>query len=148
MKAVVFDRFSGPEVLEHREVAEPAGVGGQGRGDLQVGVGPRPQPGAAVEGAEHLRVEAPTAELDEALSLAGDHLSLYQLTIEEGTRFFDLHRLGQLVVPDDERAAVPLPVRAVAVDDVHLPQRLAEIERRGHQIADQLLQRGLVARVG
>ena len=50
-------------------------------------------------------VEAWEKELDEAIALAADHLSLYQLTIEEGTRFFDLHRLGKLVVPDDERAA-------------------------------------------
>lgn len=50
-------------------------------------------------------VEAWEKELDQAIALAADHLSLYQLTIEEGTRFFDLHRLGKLVVPDDERAA-------------------------------------------
>jgi len=45
------------------------------------------------------------AELDEAIALAADHLSLYQLTIEEGTRFFDLHRLGKFEVPDDDHAA-------------------------------------------
>lgn len=45
------------------------------------------------------------AELEEAISLAADHLSLYQLTIEEGTPFFDLHRRGRLVVPDDDHAA-------------------------------------------
>ena len=30
-------------------------------------------------------------ELEEAIGLAADHLSLYQLTIEEGTPFFNLH---------------------------------------------------------
>jgi oxygen-independent coproporphyrinogen-3 oxidase len=45
------------------------------------------------------------AELKEALSLAADHLSLYQLTIEEGTPFFALARAGKLTVPDDETAA-------------------------------------------
>ena len=45
------------------------------------------------------------AELAEMLDLAGDHLSLYQLTIEPGTRFFDLFEAGKLVVPEDDLAA-------------------------------------------
>jgi putative oxygen-independent coproporphyrinogen III oxidase len=45
------------------------------------------------------------AELAEALALAADHLSLYQLTIEPGTRFAVLHGQGALVLPDDEDAA-------------------------------------------
>ena len=44
-------------------------------------------------------------ELGRALALGPDHLSLYQLTIEEGTRFGDLHRLGRLSVPPDDAAA-------------------------------------------
>ncbi len=44
-------------------------------------------------------------ELDEALTLAGDHLSLYQLTIEPGTGFATLARRGDLVPPDEETAA-------------------------------------------
>jgi putative oxygen-independent coproporphyrinogen III oxidase len=44
-------------------------------------------------------------ELDEALMLAGDHLSLYQLTIEPGTAFATLSRRGELVVPAEEDAA-------------------------------------------
>ena len=44
-------------------------------------------------------------ELDEALMLAGDHLSLYQLTIEPGTAFATRERLGELVVPAEEDAA-------------------------------------------
>jgi putative oxygen-independent coproporphyrinogen III oxidase len=44
-------------------------------------------------------------ELDEALGLAGDHLSLYQLTIEPGTAFATLARLGDLVTPDEDTAA-------------------------------------------
>ena len=35
------------------------------------------------------------AELSRALELAAGHLSLYQLTIEHGTRFFDLRRAGK-----------------------------------------------------
>ena len=45
------------------------------------------------------------AELRRALDLAADHLSLYQLTVEPGTNFEALHRRGELVLPDDDRAA-------------------------------------------
>lgn len=49
--------------------------------------------------------EAWRSELDRAIDLAADHLSLYQLTIEQGTPFFDLHERGKLVVPDGDRSA-------------------------------------------
>ncbi|HET7880560.1 MAG TPA: radical SAM family heme chaperone HemW [Acetobacteraceae bacterium] len=45
------------------------------------------------------------AELRQALALAADHLSLYQLTIEPGTRFEAMHRRGELVLPDEELGA-------------------------------------------
>ncbi|MCJ2018203.1 radical SAM family heme chaperone HemW [Methylobacterium sp. E-065] len=41
-------------------------------------------------------------ELAEALKRAGEHLSLYQLTIEPGTPFYGLASTGKLVVPDDD----------------------------------------------
>jgi oxygen-independent coproporphyrinogen-3 oxidase len=44
-------------------------------------------------------------ELGEALSLAADHLSLYQLTIEDGTPFAALYRAGKIATPDDDTAA-------------------------------------------
>ena len=44
------------------------------------------------------------AELRAALALAADHLSLYQLTIEPGTKFEAMHRRGELVLPDDDTA--------------------------------------------
>jgi oxygen-independent coproporphyrinogen-3 oxidase len=44
-------------------------------------------------------------ELGQAISLAADHLSLYQLTIEEGTPFFALHQAGKLKTPDPELGA-------------------------------------------
>ena len=44
-------------------------------------------------------------ELKRAISYAADHLSLYQLTIEEGTPFFNLHKAGKLIVPDEDHAA-------------------------------------------
>lgn len=51
-------------------------------------------------------VEEWDRELKEAVSYAVDHLSLYQLTIEEGTPFYGLHKAGKLVVPDGEQSAV------------------------------------------
>jgi oxygen-independent coproporphyrinogen-3 oxidase len=44
-------------------------------------------------------------ELNEAIGYAVDHLSLYQLTIEEGTPFFGLHQNGKIVLPDADAAA-------------------------------------------
>ena len=44
-------------------------------------------------------------ELTEALWLAQGHLSLYQLTIEEGTRYYDLFRAGKLKMPAEELSA-------------------------------------------
>ena len=48
------------------------------------------------------------AELGEALTLAADHLSLYQLTIEDGTAFGERHAIGRLggLVEDDTAAAM------------------------------------------
>lgn len=50
-------------------------------------------------------VAAWTKELREALAMAGDHLSVYQLTIEPGTAFHTLHARGDVVLPDDDEAA-------------------------------------------
>ena len=46
------------------------------------------------------------AELARALDLAGEHLSLYQLTLERGTRFWQEHARGSFTMPDEEIAAV------------------------------------------
>ena len=44
------------------------------------------------------------SELREALEIAGDHLSLYQLTIEPDTPFEKLHKAGKLITPEPELA--------------------------------------------
>jgi len=44
-------------------------------------------------------------ELTRALAEQQGHMSLYQLTIEEGTRYGDLHAAGKLIVPDEATAA-------------------------------------------
>jgi putative oxygen-independent coproporphyrinogen III oxidase len=43
-------------------------------------------------------------ELKRAIAEAAEHLSLYQLTIEEGTPFFALHAAGKLKTPDEAMA--------------------------------------------
>ena len=45
------------------------------------------------------------AELARALAFGTDHLSLYQLTLEPGTRFTALHKQGKLTLPDAETSA-------------------------------------------
>ncbi len=45
-------------------------------------------------------------ELDRALGLCADHLSLYQLTIEPGTGFEALRRQGRIALPDEDEAAL------------------------------------------
>jgi len=44
-------------------------------------------------------------ELTRALSFAADHLSLYQLTIEDGTPFAARHAMGRLHIPDGDAAS-------------------------------------------
>jgi len=50
-------------------------------------------------------VEAWRKELAQALDLAADHLSMYQLTLEPGTPFYELHRRGVLILPDEDAQA-------------------------------------------
>ena len=49
--------------------------------------------------------EAWAAELERAIGHAVDHLSLYQLTIEEGTPFHALHAARKFAIPDPDVAA-------------------------------------------
>ncbi|MFM2147816.1 MAG: hypothetical protein RLZZ187_122 [Pseudomonadota bacterium] len=44
-------------------------------------------------------------ELRQALALAADHLSLYQLTVEPGTQFATLHARGAFALPEGDEAA-------------------------------------------
>lgn len=55
---------------------------------------------------QHQTLAEWSAELSEALALAADHLSLYQLTVEDGTVFGARAAAGKLKgLPDDDRAA-------------------------------------------
>lgn len=55
---------------------------------------------------QHQDIMAWKAELSRALALAPSHLSLYQLTIEDGTAFGDRYKLGKLPgLPSDDAGA-------------------------------------------
>ena len=41
------------------------------------------------------------SDIDEALALAPDHISIYGLQLEEGTAFWKQHEMGRLDLPDD-----------------------------------------------
>jgi oxygen-independent coproporphyrinogen-3 oxidase len=49
--------------------------------------------------------ESWAVELEQAIGHAADHLSLYQLTIEDGTPFAALHRAKKFAIPDPDHAA-------------------------------------------
>lgn len=53
-------------------------------------------------------------ELRQALELAADHLSLYQLTIEDGTKFSRLYQRGDFVLPDEAEAEALYDITAEA----------------------------------
>lgn len=60
-------------------------------------------------------------ELGEALAMAGEHLSLYQLTIEPETTYAALYAAGKLVVPDTDEARVLYDVTQEIMERAGLP---------------------------
>lgn len=60
-------------------------------------------------------------ELAEALTFGSTHLSLYQLTIEEGTPFAALHAAGKLVTPPDTQAAALYEITQELTEAAGLP---------------------------
>jgi putative oxygen-independent coproporphyrinogen III oxidase len=66
-------------------------------------------------------VAAWRAELETAISRAGEHLSLYQLTIEPGTPFEALRRAGKLDPPDPEASRLLYEVTQEVCRDRGLP---------------------------
>lgn len=61
------------------------------------------------------------AELRRALALAGDHLSVYQLTIEQGTRFATLHARGDLALPGEDTQAALYETTQAVLEAAGLP---------------------------
>jgi oxygen-independent coproporphyrinogen-3 oxidase len=60
-------------------------------------------------------------ELDEALELAGEHLSLYQLTIEPGTAFGNRAGRGEKLAADEETAAALFEMTQAHLEDYGMP---------------------------
>jgi putative oxygen-independent coproporphyrinogen III oxidase len=60
-------------------------------------------------------------ELARALALAGDHLSLYQLTIEPGTAFATAFARGAFALPDEDCAGALYEETQAALDAAGLP---------------------------
>ena len=66
-------------------------------------------------------VAAWEAELDEALTLCGDHLSLYQLTIEPGTAFGNRAARGEKLAADEETGAALFEATQLRLASAGLP---------------------------
>jgi len=61
------------------------------------------------------------AELDRALAHGTEHLSVYQLTIEPGTRFATLAERGELDLPDEDTQAALYEATQESLDRAGLP---------------------------
>jgi putative oxygen-independent coproporphyrinogen III oxidase len=66
--------------------------------------------------------EAWRSELTRALAFGTEHLSLYQLTIEPGTRFATLAAKGQLAIPNGDDAADLFDLTAAMTSAAGLPR--------------------------
>ena len=66
-------------------------------------------------------LESWRAELDRAIAMAADHLSLYQLTIEPGTAFHPMALRGDFVMPDDDHAAALFDLTQEVTEAAGLP---------------------------
>ncbi|MEM9469762.1 MAG: radical SAM family heme chaperone HemW [Pseudomonadota bacterium] len=66
-------------------------------------------------------VEAWQKELKEALHYAKGHLSLYQLTIEQGTPFYMRHKRGDFFIPEETLAADLYEATQEMIEEANMP---------------------------
>lgn len=66
-------------------------------------------------------IEGWKAELEKALSFGTGHLSLYQLTIEEGTAFYNQFHRGKFSLPDEDLAAALFDLTQNLTEKAGLP---------------------------
>jgi putative oxygen-independent coproporphyrinogen III oxidase len=66
-------------------------------------------------------VEAWRAELTRAIAEGTEHLSVYQLTIEEGTKFATLYARGELAMPDEDTQVALYETTHALLGDAGLP---------------------------
>ncbi|TNE65109.1 MAG: coproporphyrinogen III oxidase [Alphaproteobacteria bacterium] len=73
-------------------------------------------------------------ELSEALAFGTSHLSLYQLTIEEGTAFYHQYKRGQFSLPDEDEAAALFDLTAEMTESAGLPAyEISNHARKGQE---------------
>lgn len=79
-------------------------------------------------------------ELSDALTIGPDHLSLYQLTIEPGTAFANLHAAGKLRVPDADMAATLYETTQELCEKIGLPAyEISNHAQPGHECWQNLI---------
>jgi oxygen-independent coproporphyrinogen-3 oxidase len=79
-------------------------------------------------------------ELHHAIDEAAEHLSLYQLTIEEGTPFFGLYQAGKLKTPDEALARALYDVTQETCEKRGLPAyEISNHARRGAECRHNLV---------
>jgi len=66
-------------------------------------------------------LESWRTELERAIAMAADHLSLYQLTIEPGTAFHPMAARGDFVMPDNDHAAALFDLTQEITEAAGLP---------------------------
>ncbi|MCX8506483.1 MAG: radical SAM family heme chaperone HemW [Alphaproteobacteria bacterium] len=73
-------------------------------------------------------------ELTEALQFGASHLSLYQLTIEENTKFFQAHARGDFKIPEDNTAGKFYEITQHIMEQAGLPAyEISNHARPGHE---------------
>ena len=82
----------------------------------------------------HQSLTAWERELTAALEYTGDHISLYQLTIERGTAFFSLWRNGGLTMPDESISAGQFEQTQGILENAGLPAyEISNHAKPGHE---------------
>lgn len=85
-------------------------------------------------------VDAWRSELQKGIALAGGHLSLYQLTIESGTAYANLHAAGKLVLPDDTVAEDMYAIAQDMTEAANMPAyEISNHAEPGHECRHNLL---------
>jgi putative oxygen-independent coproporphyrinogen III oxidase len=80
-----------------------------------------------------------TRELTAALAMAGDHLSVYQLTIEAGTAFATSFARGDFALPDEDTAGALYEATQTALAAAGLPAyEISNHARRGQECRHNL----------
>jgi len=79
-------------------------------------------------------------ELETAIGLAGGHMSVYQLTIEQGTAFHGLHQRGAFQIPDEDTGAALYEATETILEGAGMPRyEISNHAAPGHECAHNLI---------